>query len=313
MQQIIFLRKLRDFGEKISDTFLFLKRNWKNLFGVYAVFVVPFLMLGVILALFFASRVYALFSSNVQAMQPSDFFTPEFFLIILCLVLAGTSYNTSVYCYFRLYDEQKGIPPTLAQVGQLFFRKVIPVFLYNIVVMLLLIAVAIIPGFLLAVVPLLGVFGFMLMFLFFLVIVLHINSIYVIEDVGLGGGISRLFYLLQNSWWASIGFTVVICIIFYVFSFVIEFAFLIVFSILSVSYSGSGLHSGNANGHFVIAAVLVFGLMMLIQQIFYLIVFTGVGINYYSLAEEKDGSAIEAQIESIGDNTDKYGGIEEQY
>jgi hypothetical protein len=313
MQKILFLRKLRDFGEKISDTFLFLKRNWKGLFSVFAIFVVPFLLVALILSVSFASRVYSLFTSNAQAFQPSDFFTFEFFLILICLLLAGTSYNTAVYCYFRRYDEGDSTAPGIPLVGQLYFRKLLPVFFYNFVSMLMLIIVAAVPMALLIFIPLINIFAVMMVGLLALTIIFHLNAIYVVEDVGLIRGISRLFYLLKGSWWSSIGFTVVIFIIYYVFSFVIQFGFMMVFTIVRLSIDTSHVTKVAPEHGFVVGAVLFFGIMLIIQQIFYLIVFTGISINYYSLSEEKDGSAIEAQIESIGESSDRYGGIEEQY
>ena len=60
MAQKLFLRRLRDLGEKISDSLLFIKTNWKNLFLLYAIFVVPFIIVAGIVGVLFASRIYSI-------------------------------------------------------------------------------------------------------------------------------------------------------------------------------------------------------------------------------------------------------------
>jgi len=318
MQQILYLRRLRDFGEKISDTFLFLKRNWKKLIGVYAVFVVPFLLIATIVGAFYADHLYSTSLSSAESLRSSDILGPELFIIILCLLMAGSSYNVAVFSYFRIYEEQKGEQPTIQQVGQLFVKKFFKAFLYNFLVTILLAIVFILPAIGLAMIPVLGVvvifFGFILGGLFAMVLLFYLNCVYVADDYGLSGSISRLFYLLSNRWWNTIGFTIVVFLIYYVFSAVIQVVAMMVMGISSIGFltPRTGQSGGSAHGMISLMAMLI-GLMVLVQQVFYLVVFCGVGVNYYSLAEEKDGSAIEAQIDSIGGVSDKYGGIEEQY
>ncbi len=314
MQQPLYLRKLRDFGEKISDSFLFLKQNWKNLFGIYAVFVVPFLIASIVMLIFFAGHIRTNMLISTNLFRFGDVFTGDFYIMMLCLLLAGSSYNTAVYSYFRLYDEQKGVQPTLKQVGQIFFTKFFKVFLYNIVVTLLLIVVAIIPFMIVMFIPVINFFGILLMLIIFVIVIFYLNCIYVTEDLGLSGGVSRLFYLLSRRWWNTIGFTVVVFLIYIVFSFAVQLAMSLVrnafFNSLVSPFSSRLGSSGQ--GVFNIGLLLV-GLLFIVQQLFYLILFCSVGVNYYSLSEEKDGSAIEAQIDSIGGAADKYDGAEEQY
>jgi len=318
MQQALYLRRLRDFGEKISDTFLFLKRNWKKLFGIYAVFVVPFLLIAIVVGTFFANHLYAVSLSSAESLKSADVFTAEFFVIILCFLLAGTSYNVAIYSYFRLYEEQNGIQPTIQQVGQLFVKKFLKVFVYNIVVSIVIGIIFVLPVFGLAMIPILGplilFFGFILGFLFVMVVLFYLNCVFVVEDYGLSGSVSRLFYLLGSRWWSTIGFTIVVFLIYWVFSMVIQFALSMIMSIFSVSFISSRSSSSGVSGHsYINLLALALGFLILLNYVFYLLVFCGVGVNYYSLTEEKDGSAIESQIDSIGETSDKYGGVEEQY
>ena len=315
MQQVLYLRRLRDFGEKIADSFLFLKQHWKNLFGIYLVFVVPFIIAAIIVAMVFAGRLYSMSLSNAEAIRPSDIFGLDFLIILLCFVIAITSYNTAVFSYIRFCDEQLGVKPTIAQVGQLYFRKLLKIFLYNIVVGFILVLVIIVPYLLVTFIPLIGVLGQFGLGVFFSTVLLHLNLIFIREDQGMSAGISRLFYLFGGSWWKTIGYSLVMFLIYYVFSFVL---IVILFMVSMIIYAAfliprSAAALGGGGKSIVTLATLAVGAFFLLQQTFYLILFSAVGINYFSLAEEKDGSAIEELIDSIGTVTDKYGGIEEQY
>ncbi|MBC7902534.1 MAG: hypothetical protein H7Y27_03900 [Gemmatimonadaceae bacterium] len=315
MQKVLYLRKVRDFGEKIGDSFLFLKGNWKNLLSIYAVFVVPLIIAASILGMFFAGRLYSAMLSNAVSIQVTDIFSGEFFVIILCLLMAGSSYNTAIYGYFRLYDEQKGVKPTISQVSQLFFPRFIKLFFYNIFVVILLVLVAVLPLAIIMFIPLVNLLGILLFAVVFATVLFHLNCIYVAEDVGFWTGISRLLDLFKDRWWPVIGYSSVMFIIYYVFASVIQVIFMMIFAVgalnmISPAYPPSD--AGTSQGK-ISMMVLAFGGMILLQQVFYLILYSAIGINYYSLCEEKDGSAIEEEIESIGATTDKYGGVEEQY
>ena len=125
MVQILFLRRLRDFGEKISDSLLFIKTNWKNLFLLYVIFVVPFYNCSRNCWRAFRKPSFIqAYWVSAEAFKLTDIFNVEFAVIILCLLMSGASYQASVYSYMRLYEENKGQQPTIAEVGQVFGKKV---------------------------------------------------------------------------------------------------------------------------------------------------------------------------------------------
>ena len=312
MAQILYLRRLRDYGEKISDSLLFIKTNWKNLFLLYVIFVVPFIIVAGIVGVLFASHLYTSILGSAEPLQFTDIFNVEFAVIILCLLMSGASYQASVYSYMRLYEEKKGQQPTISEVGQVFGKKFVKLFFYNIGVSIIVGFCIVIPSMLFAIAPVFALFIIMISFMLLIMVFLHVNCIYAIEDVGFGGGIVRLFDLLRNRWLHSIGFTFIIGLIYYVFGFMVQFLFSLL-GIFSINFLNPESLGGAQSKAAFTSMVLGFGLVLLINQLFYLIVFSGIGINYYSLVEEKDGSAIEEQIDAIGTNNDKYGGIEEQY
>lgn len=314
MQQTLQLRKVRDLGEKISDSFLFLKRNIKNLLQIYFVFVVPFIILAFVIAIFFAGHLYSEIVSQAYDFSFSDFFNYQFFLILLCFVLAYGSYRTAISSYFSLYDQQKGIAPTLQQVGQLFFKKIVKVILNTIAVSVILGLVAIIPYLIIMFIPLVNFLGQMLLGILFSTMIITLTNIFVREDLGIGGAFSRLFDLFRDKWWHVIGFSTINFLIYYVFALVLIFVGAMLFTIFALNMTSNpfGEDSPLSMGKISVIGLIV-AVLYIISQLFELIVVCGASINYYSLCEEKDGTAIEEMIDAIGESTDKYGGVEEQY
>lgn len=313
MQQELYLHRVRDFGEKVSDTFLFIKRNWKKLFGVYAVFVVPFIIIAGTAGVMLAGRLYTNSLSSTDIFRFSDIFSLDLFVIIFCILLASVSYNTAIFSYIRLYDERRGVQPTIAEIGQVYFRKLLLILVYNMVIGFILILVFIIPYLIVSFIPLLGMFGQFFLGVLSGTIMLHLNLIYIKEELGLFEGVSRLFYLLGGNWGKTIGFSAIMFLIYYVFTIVI----VLIIALLGVLvYTGTMMPRsvGGGMGKGLVTLISVgAGVFFLVQQVFYLILFCAAGISYFSLSEEKDGHAIEEQIETIGGGGDKYGGVEEQY
>jgi len=270
---------------------------------------------SMVIAVFFSARVYTDRLTSVGGYYSAyNFLNGQFWLMIICLLLASSAYNTAVYGYFRLYDEQRGVQPTLKQVGQLFVAKFFKVFFYNLVVTVLLVLVAIIPVIIVMFIPLLNVLAIILFIVIFAIILFYLNCIYVTEDLGLSGGISRLFYLFSNRWWHVIGFTLIVGLIYVVFAGALQLALGLIKEVYSISTVSTTRYSySEDSGSFITVGMVLFGIVYLLQQLFYLIIFCSVGVNYYSLTEEKDGSAIEEQIDNIGGSTDKYSGVDEQY
>ena len=312
MAQKLFLRRLRDLGEKISDSLLFIKTNWKNLFLLYAIFVVPFIIVAGIVGVLFASRIYSNLAGSADVFKITDFFSIELAVIVLCLLMSGVSYQASVYSYMRLYEENKGQQPTIAQVGQVFSKKAVKIFFYSIGMSILIAICIFLPALLVAVVPIVSVFILLFTIMFAVMFFLHVNCVYVMEDGDFSKGFFRLLELLRNRWWHCMGYTFIILLIYYVFGFIVQILFSLL-GVFSINFLDPVPFEGAESKAAVTTMILGFGSLMLINQLFYLIVFSGIGVNYFSLVEEKDGSAIEEQIEAIGTNNDKYGGIEEEY
>jgi hypothetical protein len=97
----------------------------------------------------------------------------------------------------------------------------------------------------------------------------------------------------------------VLSLIYYIFSFIVQTALTLIFgvgSLMNAEMPGESFGKGMA---------VVYGLSMLIQQIFYIIMFVGAGVLYYSLHEEKMGGGLQKMIDDLGTDSSKYGQQEE--
>jgi ABC-type microcin C transport system permease subunit YejE len=118
-----------------------------------------------------------------------------------------------------------------------------------------------------------------------------------------------MFYLVRDRWWYTFGVVIIFGLIFYFFSTIISLVAGLIFGFSSVNF----LTPSDPSKVFTKEYFLFMGLSAVVQQVFYLVVHVGVGVHYFSLREEKDGSGLEAQIDQMGQDSGPHGHIDEQY
>lgn len=309
MNAILPLSKIRDFGEKVTDTVKFIKLNWKNLVVLYGVFVLPFLLVAVLLGAGYFLEVF----TRISAGRASDVFGNwKIWLAMVAILMAVNAMSTSIYLYMKIWEEED----RRATPGDIIQRMTRP-FITNLVYTL---AVVIVFGLAMALIFFLavgskGVSTMILvgLMIFALLIVMVVSMAYVVliyptNTIGgheLGMAFQGAWYLLRGHWWASLGYILVIGIIYYIFSVIVQTALTIIFgagALMGAENFAEGMGKGMA---------VMYGLIMLVQQLFYIIVFVGAGVLYYSLHEEKIGGGLEKMIDQMGSKTARYGREEE--
>jgi hypothetical protein len=307
MNQLYPLRRTRDFGQTISDTIQFLKAHWKNLVILYLVFVVPFLLVATLLgadSLTSFVKLLGVDSRQAGISKIWGVFTPEFMIAILMYFISAVSYATVIFIYMRLFEEGGGVSPKISDVGAIFFNR----FLSNAGYMVFLFIGLLMMAFL-AIVPILGILLFLFGSIYMFVSTSILFQINTIENNPFLQSFTRMFFLIRNNWWYTFGVLIILGLIYYFFSAVIGLVFNLIFGIGAINFldTKSGF-AGMDKKYF-----LVMGFSSIFQQIFMLIVYTGLGIHYFSLREQKDGSGLEARIEQLGSGGNEHGHIEEQY
>ncbi len=297
--QALHLRKIRDFGERIGDTVQFIKFNWTRLLGLYAVFVIPFLLTGIILGANSIGDFFTSFSGDPRSI--TGLMGGKMLLAMLMFLIAGASYSTVVYLYMDHYDKTNGEKHTIQQVASDFPKALLFTIGYTFLLILMMLPVfgLLALGFfamkaqavmLILLIPVLFVF-----FLLAMVYFLTLYPVNIIERGSFGSAIPATFKLLRGRWWFSVGYIIILTIIYYFFAMAISTMLNLIFGLTAINMMDAEKNAGMAKTY-----AYVFGLSTLIQQIFYLLIFVGNGIHYYSIHEEKMGIGLEQEISNIG-------------
>jgi hypothetical protein len=301
----IILRKKRDFGETISDTIQYLKLHIKNLFLLYLVFVAPFLLVATLLGADSISGFLAKGAATSRLIEnPLEFFSPILLLAVLLYLCSSAAYGTAVYLYMRKTEEKGGQPSSLQEVGAHFLPKFLSNAGYLFMAMIGFVGLA-----LFAIIPFLGILIVMVVVFYAMVTLSLLYPVNTTEDPRFPGAFSRIFKLIQNRWWYTFGVVIVFGLIYYFFATIIGFVVNSIMGFSAVNF----LQPASAEVLSSKKYLLTLGISSLIQQIFSIIVYVGIGVHYFSLREEKDGTGLEARIDQLGSGGGQHGHIEEQY
>ena len=121
-------------------------------------------------------------------------------------------------------------------------------------------------------------------------------------------GKKRLGRIGVRTWMVLIAFVIILFIIYYFFSLAISTMVNLLFGLTSINMMDPEKISGMGKTY-----AYVFGLNTIIQQVFYLVIFVGCGIHFYSTQEEKLGAGLEQQIDKIGVKGHREEGKEETW
>ncbi|MFN9784805.1 MAG: hypothetical protein ACK54A_16325 [Sphingobacteriales bacterium] len=298
------LRRIRDFGEKVTDTIKFIKLNWKNLLVLYGVFVLPFLLIGVFLGAGYFMQIF----SAMTAGKTNDLFNDwKIWVAILVIYMAVNGMATSIYLYMKVWEDEdrRATPGELLKViAGPFLSNMLYSVLMFVGLMLLMVPIIMVASgtksagsvAFLGLFMLIAMIGLLILFPY-LMLIYPVNTI---GKVALGNAFRGTAFLLRGNWWASLGYVMVLFIIYYIFSFLVQMMLTLIFG------AGALMGAENAGETFGKGLMVVYGLSMLIQQVFYIIMFVGAGVLYYSLHEEKVGGGLEKMIDDLGTGSSKY-------
>src|SRR4051794_4490639 len=221
-QQKIQLRKIRDFGENFSDTFQFIRQEFKPLLTVVIFIAGIFLLVNAIVAGIFNEEALGIFSSLIkEARYDRDayfsLFSGAYFLLLLLNLLTLSAMRTIIGVYMRYYDEH-GTSPNAQQVWSGFVRNIFQIFIFSIVRLVL-----IIIGYIMCVAP--GVY--------LTVVFMPFSFIIINENASFSDSFSRCFDLIKENFWISLAIYLVAMLIFSFSSGIIGFVMGIITEALS--------------------------------------------------------------------------------
>ncbi|MBG9377972.1 hypothetical protein I5907_17165 [Panacibacter sp. DH6] len=290
-QQKVQLRKLRDFGENFSDTFQFIRQEFKPLMLSFILVSGVFMLVTAIVSGLYQKTAFGFLDQlETGVFTPrtfSDTFNSVYLLMILFSMLSIIAMQTVAAIYMK-HRERFGESPSMQDVWSGFTRFFPKVFFYAIPVYLL-----IIIGFFFCILP--GIY-LAIVFTPFVFVVVD-------EERSFGDAFSRCFDIIKENFWISLGIYFVAYLIYAVFAGVIG-VFVGLFA---------GVGSYFTTRELSTTAAWVMSVLNVVQYIFYVIFFVSVGLHYYNLVEAKDGTGLAKRLEGLGGNSNVNDNIEEQY
>jgi hypothetical protein len=301
MSSKIELLKIRDFGEIITDTFTFIRENFKPLLKCFFIFCGFFLVGAALFSAMEQVKVvhtinnFRLDSPNSVFGQNSNYpfsmFGIEYLMIFIFYLLTFAATHVTVISYICLYKEKGNIPPEPIEVWGYFKHFFFKTFFSGILLIIMLSIASVfclVPFFYLA--PI-----FSLIF-----------PIMIIENTSFGYAFNKSFKLGHKNYWTTFGATFIMVIIAYVASLVI---------ILPVGALNAGsmfVHFGKGSPMSLTIAIIVGILAELVRIIFILPIITAC-LCYFSLAEETEGAGLMGRINQLGNTAPESNLPEEEY
>jgi hypothetical protein len=303
MKQNIELRKLRDFGQVFTDTFVFFKDNLKPLLRALFVICGVFMLIGSVgsaATYLNKSSVFDLTrginSYDVEGHTATYFISA--FITTAAMLIAQSCINLVTLCYISVYLQNKGEQPSITQVWGFFkyyFWRVLGSSILLGIFILIGACFCILPGIYLGRVLGSILFGILIIigacFCIYLGIVFTlVIPIIVMENASFGYAFNKSFKLIRDNWWFVFGVLIVISIIVAVAS-----------SIASIPLSVIPLLSKFLTNSLITTPLIIFfSVLRNLLMVAYSLTAIAIALCYFDLSEQKEGTGLMARIEDFG-------------
>jgi hypothetical protein len=278
------LEKVRDFGLLFSDTFLFIKYNFKNLLKGMLYYVVPFgLLHGVVMGLLQYENLLSIGNgSGIGANYSSStviYSTIASYFFMLVSYSVAIAFVTQ---YIKLYRDKGANNFEVNEVGKSMLNN-IPKILGAIILS----GIIVVLGFIILIIP--GIY--------IAVCISLVVPIIIFEDETVGNGISACFNLIKNNWWNTFAFLFVIGLISSALNFVFQLPSTI-YQLMSTIFMASG-DAMTPSKSLLILFSIIQGIGYALIQVLPL---TAIAMQYFNLIERRQSPALLKDLESVGNN-----------
>lgn len=282
-------RQEREFGELFNATFAFIRNEFKTLGKAILYFVVPFLIIASIAAVYaglgMQKSVAGIQSEALGGGNPSEVFGSmplgSFFISFLAIIIASTTLVATVLGYIKLYVSKGKGNFSLQEHWTVVVRNFFPVLGASIVA-----GIVIVIGMMFCFVP--GIYLGVSLCL--------ILPIMVIEGKGFGEAFSKSFKLTKPNFWMILGGLFVIMLIYYVLSLIFSIpASVLGFKNLFIK----AMETDNFEFDLGISYYIANGIATLLTYIANVIPTIFIAFIYYSQLEQLEKPSLEEKIEQI--------------
>lgn len=292
------LRKIRDFGANISDTFEFIRQNFKPMIKCFFAIAGIFILLQAVSSGIFESRVFFNVgeighrgSGGFGQFQKTIFLKYLSYPFLLYMVFAWLAYVAMQVCvggYMKYYDANDKKQPGIEEVWDIFKTYYLKVLIYTIPVTILII---------------IGCLFCLLPGIFLAVVFVPFPWILMMEDASLGDGIQRCFDLIKGNFWMSLGIYLVTYVIY-------SFASGIIGLLIGII---SGLLAYITTKDMSSTIGIATSVLRIFSFLFYIIFLVSAMLNYFNLAEQRDAIGMLRRIDQVGNNRNDDNDMAEQY
>lgn len=278
MQNYIELRKKRDLGEILSDTFAFARINSKPLFNILLKTTGIFFLINVLF-----SGYYQYTNLNRLVTEDLAAFSISLLLLTLGSVLYYASATSSIFSFMQQYLDTKGTvseEPVIREARQNIGQMVsLSIMAYLLLVL----------GLLFFIIP--GIY-------FFIPIALSF-PVFFFKKLGKRDSIRAAFKLASGYWWVTFGTIFVIAFLIGIISFVFQLPGTLYLGVKAffVASEGSGEFQ-EFGGDFIYLVLATIGSAASSLSSIFMIIATG--LVYFDLDEEKNRTGIRAKLEELG-------------
>ena len=289
-KQPINFTRARDFGDSLSDTFKFLKQEFKPLIRVILTYVGPFLLItGFLSALYQTQALEGIVEKAGRDPLAGyrSMASWQYILSMIGAMVSSTLLILAMFSYIKLYKEKGSGGFELEEVWRMMGQKFLPVLGAMFLIGLIFGLGAGILAALFTVSTGLGVLlflGYLVYATYILVSISLFIASYVFENVTISESINRSRFLVKDYWWYTFGLAIVVGIIAAVGQYIFLAPQIIMTMIITfTSVSGGEAFEGSSILLTIFAVFGTFGSYLL-----YAIPHTTMALHFHSQVEKKE-------------------------
>lgn len=291
MNRFIEFKKQRELGEILSDTFAFLRLQFKPFITTYFKIVGPYLVVMLISMGFYLSAFSSLLDFNTQSSNELFSGLTMFFgvlVFILALIMVYATSQSTVLHYIKSYSYHNGVTDFNE------IKKEVYASLWSFIGLGIIVILSVFVGFLFCFIP--GIY---------LAVPLSLSfSIMIFMNKGIGESYSYGFTLVKDEWWITFATLFVVGIIVAIAGYA--------FSLPAViyQYAKMGIFSGemdatNMMDTFVDPIYMILNMIgALAQVLLNLITIIAGAFIYFNLNEKKNFTGTFERIQNLGKTTE---------
>ncbi len=291
-EQKVELRKIRDLGENLNDTFTFIRQNFKPLVTSFLGIAGIIMLANAILSGIYQSQTGNVFrdilGSRNEMRSPFSFIGPTYFAVVILGWINYMAMNVVITCYMKLYDSLQRQSPTIQDVWEEFKKYFLKVFLYTIPITLV------------------TIFGFtfcLLPGIYLAVVFAPFTIAIVVEDQTFGGAWNRCFAIIKDNFWTSMGIYILVYLIYALSAGIIS----------TVIAALTGLISYFTTKDISATIGMATSVLSIFSFVFYIVFYVSVCLHYFNLAERHDGTGMMRRLDTLGGSGNDFDNIQEHY